>query len=129
MSCKTRETVWKKGSDQKNIVKKALRTFLTAVYFSEASYACAQDPGGGYGMGPGMMGWGYGMGWFMSVIMVGSWIAVIAGVVLLVRWIVSVVEKYLGSQSQEAALDVLNNRYARGEITKEEYEKIKKDIS
>jgi putative membrane protein len=110
-------------------MKKALRTFITAVYLSEASYAFAQGPGGGYGMGPGMMGWGYGMGWFMSVIMVGFWIAVIAGVVLLVRWVVSVVEKDRGPQPQETALDILKRRYAQGEITKEEYEKIKKDIS
>lgn len=31
-------------------------------------------------------------------------------------------------RNTDAALDILNQRYAKGEITKEEYDKMKKDI-
>ncbi len=34
-----------------------------------------------------------------------------------------------GSENRETALDILKKRYAKGEITKEEYEEAKKTIS
>jgi len=33
-----------------------------------------------------------------------------------------------GTHSSETAIEILNKRYANGEISKEEYERIKKDI-
>ncbi len=107
------------------------KTFLlmTAVLLSAGSYVHAQGPGDGYRMtGPGMMGWGYGtMGWFGWFFMVIFWLVVIAGIVLLVRWLT--VSGKNSAQSSGTAIDILKKRYAKGEITKEEYEKIKKDIS
>jgi uncharacterized membrane protein len=79
--------------------------------------------------GPGMMNWSYGMGWFGWIFMIVFWIAVIAGVAILVRWITSQGERSRGPGSQDTAIDILKKRYAKGEITKEEYEQIKKDIS
>jgi len=71
---------------------------------------------------PGMMGWGCGMGWPWPMMFI-FWIVVIAGVVYFVR------SKGRCGSSGESALDILKKRYARGEINKDEYEKIKKDIS
>ncbi|MEA5113975.1 MAG: SHOCT domain-containing protein [Geobacteraceae bacterium] len=78
--------------------------------------------------GNGMM-YGYqgGMGWMVLGLV--FWVAVIAGIVLLVLWIVGKSGKGKGEQAEDTALGILNKRYARGEITKEQYEEMKRDIS
>ncbi len=82
--------------------------------------------GYGYGMmGPGMM-WGYGWGWFMPIIMIVFWGLVIWGIVALVRG-VSTSDTGFATQT-DSALEILKRRYARGEITKQEYEERKKDL-
>ena len=57
------------------------------------------------------------------------WILVVVGVILLIVWVVRQKGKRTDDQAEETALDILKKRYARGEITKEEYDKVKKDIS
>ncbi len=110
-------------------MKKVFRSALTTLLFSASLYVYAQGPGGPGMTGPGMMNWGYGMGWFGWIFMIIFSIVVIAGVVILVRWMAFFGEKRRRPESQETAIDILKKRYAKGEITKEEYEKIKKDIS
>jgi putative membrane protein len=85
--------------------------------------------GGGYGMGPGMMGWGYGMGWMGMIFMAAFWIAVLVGIAFLIRWIV-VSTGSAGNRGKagESAIEILKKRYARGEIKKEEFEEKKKDL-
>jgi putative membrane protein len=75
-------------------------------------------------MGNGFGGWG-GMG-FGSLWMWIFWIVLIAGVVLLVRWM----SRGAGSVGPpaESALDVLKRRYASGEIGREEFEQKKRDL-
>lgn len=72
--------------------------------------------------GDGGYGWGWGMG-FGMISMVLFWVLVILGIVVLVRWIG-------GSARPPAttALDVLKERYARGEIDKQEFEEKKRDL-
>lgn len=72
---------------------------------------------------------GMGWGWPWPLMMLVFWIAVIVGVIFLVRWVASSANRGRGSTSEESALDILNKRYAKGEINRDEYEKIKKDIS
>ena len=86
-----------------------------------------QGYGYGYGMmGPGMMG-GFGGFWFMPIIMIVFWGLVIWGIVALVRGVSSPGNS--GSSNQaDSALEILKRRYARGEITKQEYEERKKDL-
>jgi putative membrane protein len=89
----------------------------------------AQWGGYDWGHGPGMMGGGYGFGWFGGIIMIAFWIAVIVGIVLLIRWlIISTRTPSHGTSSGESALEILKKRYARGEINKEEFEEKKRDL-
>ena len=77
---------------------------------------------GGYGMmGP---GWGV-MGGFMGIGMVIFWGLIIWGIVVLVRGVVP--GNHYSGQS-DSALEVLKRRYARGEISKEEFEEKKRDL-
>lgn len=68
-----------------------------------------------------MSWWGYG-GAFMWLIFL-----VIIGVI--VYFIVRSEKWMKRGPDEETALDVLKKRYAKGEITKQEYEKIKKDLT
>ena len=82
-----------------------------------------------WGMGPGMMGWGYGTGWFESIIMAAFWIAVIVGIIFLIRWLVlSTRTAGHKAHAEDSALEIIKKRYARGEIKKEEFEEKKKDL-
>lgn len=71
---------------------------------------------------------GGGMGFWMVLAMV-SWLALIVGVVLLVVWAVRKFAVSAGQRSEESALDILKKRYARGEISREEFEEKKQGIS
>ena len=89
----------------------------------------AQWLGCEWGHGPGMMGWGYGMGWFGSILMVAFWVAVIVGMIFLIRWlVVSTRGGVSGARSEDSALEILKRRYARGEINREEFEEKRKDL-
>ncbi|MGA2762675.1 MAG: SHOCT domain-containing protein [Spirochaetia bacterium] len=67
-----------------------------------------------------MWGWGYGnwLGWLGPLVMVVFWAAVITGIVFLVRYFI---RQGSGRDREDSALEVLRKRYARGEISKEEY--------
>ncbi len=70
----------------------------------------------------GTYGWGMGLGWIYMIIF---WAAIITAVVYLVRFI----ERKSGSEVwHETPLDSLKHRYARGEITREEFERMKDEL-
>jgi putative membrane protein len=72
----------------------------------------------------GMWGaWGIGMLLFMALF----WVAVIVGLVAAVRWLV-VQGRGERRERSDAALDILRQRYARGEIDREEFESKKRDL-
>jgi putative membrane protein len=77
---------------------------------------------GGYG-GYGMFGAGSGFGW---VFMILWWGLIIAGIAVLVRWFFS--SSTGRSGAGHTALDILKERYARGEIDREEYEQKRRDL-
>ncbi len=117
------------GMRGKIIMKSQFMTGLAVVFSSMTVYAHGPGEGPGHGMmGPGMMGWGYGMGWFGPIFMAVFWVAVIVGIIFLVRWAAVSGRFREQGKSEESALDILKKRYARGEITKDEFEEMKKDI-
>ncbi len=66
------------------------------------------------------------MMWMMLCVFFG--IILLAGVVLLILWAINSAGKGC-SQAGEAAIDILNKRYASGEIIREEFERMKHDIT
>ena len=96
--------------------------------FGAAPLAHAQ--GYGYGYGPGMMGgWGWGGGWGFGMIGMLLWcVLIILGIVLLARWIFSGSPGGGSNESRGRALDILKERYARGEIDKKEFDDKKRDL-
>ena len=92
----------------------------------------AQAQSGRYGdwhMGPDMMG-GWGMGWFGGIFMLVFWILILVGLVFVIRWLVQTTSRGRnGGQSGSRALDILKERYARGEIDKAQFEAMKRDLA
>jgi len=71
----------------------------------------------------------FGFGWIFGVIF---WILFICLVIGLVRWYVSADNKKSRADEDETsgkALDILKERYVKGEITKKEFLEMKKDIA
>ena len=88
---------------------------------------------GGYGGMHGMMhgygAQGFGYNPFGAILSLVLWALVIGGVVLLVVWLARSGGRTLsGAPSGNAALEILRTRYARGEITKEQFDAIKRDL-
>jgi len=90
---------------------------------------------GMFGYGPGMMdgnsGFGmmnsFGFGGIIPVILtILFWVAIIA----LAGWLISSLVSRANSQPPaELPLDILKKRYARGEITKEQFDEMRRDLN
>jgi len=76
-----------------------------------------------------MMGWADGYGWMGPgwIFMLLFWALVIAGGIALVRWL-GTRDKGGGDRKRRTPLDILQERYARGEIDREEYEQKRRDL-
>ena len=79
-----------------------------------------------YGAGN-MMNFGFGpFGGFGWIFMILWWVLIIAGIVALTKWLTS---QSRGSRDHEkSALEILEERYARGEIDKQEFAEKKRDL-
>jgi len=78
--------------------------------------------------GGGMMdGWSM-MGPVMWIFMLLLWGFVIFGVICAVRWLIVRSKPDGNNFHSETPLEILKKRYARGEISKDEFEQRKKDL-
>ena len=102
-------------------------TYLGVIMWPWPFWAAGQDRPyeWGWGMHPMWGLWGVcGIG--MMVMMLMFWGVVIAGIVVAIRWMVS----HGGAlRPSDPALDILRQRYARGDISKKEFEAKKQGLS
>lgn len=94
--------------------------------------------GGGI-VGPGMMGgWGFGApwsgdrwggGWGMPFFGMIFWVLILVGIVLVINSLVRRNGAPAGPGVAEAPLEILKRRLAKGEITRDEYEALKKELA
>ena len=69
-----------------------------------------------------------GMGWWMAF--GGIWMVVFwGGLIALIVWGIKKLSGGGSSTPKNDPLDIAKERYAKGEISKEEFEQIKKDLS
>jgi len=73
---------------------------------------------GGYGMMN-----SFGLGYFGGLLNFILWIAIVVGIVYVVRMLTS-----KKTNKEKDAMGILKERYAKGEIKKEEFEEMKKEI-
>lgn len=86
--------------------------------FNDSAYPCA------------FFNWG--QGWFGGPMMILVWIALIVGIVLVVRWLFakdSRGDARTVSSANPSAREVLDTRYAKGEISRDEYVRLKADLA
>lgn len=75
------------------------------------------------------MMWYDGWGWML---LGGIWMIIFWGIIIfLIVWGVKKLTEHRGGATYEhrSPLDIAKERYARGEISKEQFEQIKKDLS
>lgn len=75
-------------------------------------------------------GYGYGAGWLGVILMILFWVLVIVAIVAFVGWLVRQAKITThNNDNGNQAIDILKERYAKGEINKEEFKAKKKDLA
>ncbi|MBI5306467.1 SHOCT domain-containing protein [Candidatus Wolfebacteria bacterium] len=69
-----------------------------------------------------------GFGFFGGIFMIFWWILIIAGVVALIKWLGGQSHDSHAHKREKTSLEILKERYAKGEIDRKEFEEKKKDL-
>ena len=83
----------------------------------------------------GGMGWMMGSGWMNAVVWInllfglGLLALLVVGVIAGIRWLVNDASASGAPWRPDRGLDILRERYARGEISRDEYERMHQDLS
>lgn len=113
------------------MLRKRIITFVAGIVFLFCGWNKVLAQGSeyrGWHMGPDMM-FGWGMGWFGAILFLIFWILVIVGMVFLIKWLIHMSKGHSEVRSSGSrALEILKERYAKGEIQKAEFEEKKKDL-
>ena len=99
-----------------------------ALFSAHRAYAQGGRPYGGWQMGPGMMDGG----WFGGIFMLVFWVLIIVGLVFLIKWLIQTTRgtrRTDESASASRAVEILEERYARGEIDKDEFLEKKRHLT
>ena len=72
---------------------------------------------------------GYGHMMFGGLMMLAFWVLLIVAVVLVARWLLGTTGHGPGASRTSSALQILEERYARGDIDREEFEERKRHLS
>lgn len=76
----------------------------------------------------GNMGWGYGWGFIGMAHMLLWWVLLILGIVVLAKWLFAG-SPGAGHSSSKRSVEILKERYARGEIERNEFESKKRELN
>ena len=114
----------------KSLTTGALSTMaLSIIVFSSTVALAGWGDNQGWHMGPGMMG-GWGMGWFGGMFMMIFWVLILVGLIFLIKWLIQTTNRVKSDVGNgNSALQILKERYARGEIDNTEFEEKKKVIA
>ena len=101
--------------------------FLAGVFLYREFIPGGGYDGYGYGYGGHMMNGmgGFGMGGLMLVF----WGLILFGLILIINWLLTATRNEKNGTSGADAREILKIRYAKGEIDREEYERMRRELS